>query len=176
MPCKPTGSKSKFKAQKDLDTKGIIMSTVNKKNVQQQVGVQLAPTPWHTVTQEQINQFADCTLDHQFIHISPEAAAKTPFGGTIAHGFLTLSMLSHFSENFGFVIEGAYMGVNYGFDSVRFIAPVKVGKHIRAHAKILEVVEKKPGQFMSKTEVVIEIEGEEKPALKAIWIGMQMVK
>lgn len=152
------------------------MSKVKREDVQAQVGLQLEPTPWHTVTQEQINQFADCTLDHQFIHIDPEAAANTPFGGTIAHGFLTLSMLSHFSESFGFVIEGVYMGVNYGFDSVRFIAPVKVGKRIRAHAKTLEVIEKNPGQFMSKTEVTLEIEGEEKPALKAVWIGMQMVK
>ena len=152
------------------------MSIVKKENIQAQVGIELEPTSWHTVTQEQINQFADCTLDHQFIHIDPEAAAKTPFGGTIAHGFLTLSMLSHFSESFGFVIEGCYMGVNYGFDSVRFIAPVRVGKRIRAHAKTLEVIEKKPGQFMSKTEVTLEIEGEEKPALKAVWIGMQMVK
>jgi acyl dehydratase len=152
------------------------MSTVNKENVQAQVGVQLEPTPWHTVTQEQINQFADCTLDHQFIHIDPEAAAKTPFGGTIAHGFLTLSMLSHFSESFGFVIEGAYMGVNYGFDAVRFIAPVREGKRIRAHAKTLEVVEKNPCHFMSKTEVTLEIEGEEKPALISVLICMQMVK
>ena len=152
------------------------MSIVKREDIQAQVGVESAPTPWHTVTQQQINLFADCTLDHQFIHIDPEAAAKTPFGGTIAHGFLSLSMLSHFSESFGFVIEGAYMGVNYGFDSVRFIAPVKVGKRIRAHAKTLEVIEKNPGQFMSKTEVTLEIEGEQKPALKAIWIGMQMVK
>ena len=151
------------------------MSTVNRENVQAQVGVQLEPTPWHTVTQEQINQFADCTLDHQFIHIDPEAAAKTPFGGTIAHGFLTLSMLSHFSESFGFVIEGAYMGVNYGFDKVRFISPVRVGKRIRAQATVTDIIEKKPGQFQMKTLVTVEIEGEDKPALIAEWIGMQMV-
>ena len=84
-------------------------------------------------------------------------------------------MLSHFSEQFALVIEGTYMGVNYGFDSVRFISPVKVGKKIRAHAKSLEIIEKRPGQFMSRTEVTVEIEGEEKPALKAVWIGMQMV-
>ncbi|MBT8148769.1 MAG: MaoC family dehydratase, partial [Gammaproteobacteria bacterium] len=118
----------------------------------------------------------DCTLDHQFIHIDPEKAAQTPFGGTVAHGFLTLSMLAHFSEQFGLVIKGTYMGVNYGFDSVRFIAPVKTGSRIRAQAKSLEIIEKRPGQFMSKTEVTVEIEGEDKPALKAVWIGMQMVK
>jgi acyl dehydratase len=151
------------------------MKTIKRQDIAQYQNVELESSEWHTVTQEQINQFADCTLDHQFIHIDPEKASQTPFGGTIAHGFLTLSMLSHFSEQFALVIEGTYMGVNYGFDSVRFISPVKVGKKIRAHAKSLEIIEKRPGQFMSRTEVTVEIEGEEKPALKAVWIGMQMV-
>ena len=151
------------------------MKTIKRQDIAQYQNVELKSSEWHTVTQEQINQFADCTLDHQFIHIDPEKASQTPFGGTIAHGFLTLSMLSHFSEQFALVIEGTYMGVNYGFDSVRFISPVKVGKKIRAHAKSLEIIEKRPGQFMSRTEVTVEIEGEEKPALKAVWIGMQMV-
>jgi acyl dehydratase len=151
------------------------MKTIKREDIAQYQNVELESSEWHTVTQEQINQFADCTLDHQFIHIDPEKASQTPFGGTIAHGFLTLSMLSHFSEQFALVIEGTYMGVNYGFDSVRFISPVKVGKKIRAHAKSLEIIEKRPGQFMSRTEVTVEIEGEEKPALKAVWIGMQMV-
>ena len=151
------------------------MKTIKREDIAQYQNVELESSEWHTVTQEQIYQFADCTLDHQFIHIDPEKASQTPFGGTIAHGFLTLSMLSHFSEQFALVIEGTYMGVNYGFDSVRFISPVKVGKKIRAHAKSLEIVEKRPGQFMSRTEVTVEIEGEEKPALKAVWIGMQMV-
>lgn len=151
------------------------MKTIKREDIAQYQNVELESSEWHTVTQEQVNQFADCTLDHQFIHIDTEKASQTPFGGTIAHGFLTLSMLSHFSEQFALVIEGTYMGVNYGFDSVRFISPVRVGKKIRAHAKSLEIVEKRPGQFMSKTEVTVEIEGEEKPALKAVWIGMQMV-
>lgn len=151
------------------------MKTIKRQDIAQYQNIELESSEWHTVTQEQINQFADCTLDHQFIHIDPEKASQTPFGGTIAHGFLTLSMLSHFSEQFALVIEGTYMGVNYGFDSVRFISPVKVGKKIRAHAKSLEIIEKRPGQFMSRTEVTVEIEGEEKPALKAVWIGMQMV-
>ena len=151
------------------------MKTIKRQDIAQYQNVELESSEWHTVTQEQINQFADCTLDHQFIHIDPEKASQTPFGGTIAHGFLTLSMLSHFSEQFALVIEGTYMGVNYGFDSVRFISPVKLGKKIRAHAKSLEIIEKRPGQFMSRTEVTVEIEGEEKPALKAVWIGMQMV-
>ncbi len=151
------------------------MKTIKRDEVSQYAGYESAPTDWFEVKQEQINQFADCTLDHQFIHIDPDKAKETPFGTTIAHGFLSLSMLSHFSEQFGLVIEGTYMGVNYGFDSVRFISPVKVNSRIRAHAKTLEIIEKNPGQFMSKTEVTVEIEGEEKPALKAVWIGMQMV-
>ena len=151
------------------------MKMIKKEDIGQYEGYEAESTTWHQVTQEQINQFADCTLDHQFIHVDPEKAKQTPFGGTIAHGFLSLSMLSHFAESFGLTIEGAYMGVNYGFDNIRFIAPVKVGSKIRAHSRVVEIVEKSPGRFMSKTEVTIEIEGEDKPALKALWLGMQMV-
>jgi acyl dehydratase len=127
------------------------------------------------VTQEQINQFADCTLDHQFIHVDPEKAKTSPFGSTIAHGFLTMSMLSYFAENFSVNIEGLGMAINSGFDKVRFIAPVKVDSRIRAHAKLLEMEEKKPGQYRVKTEVTLEIEGLDKPALIAEWISIQFV-
>ncbi|MGB5324947.1 MAG: MaoC family dehydratase [Pseudomonadales bacterium] len=152
------------------------MKTIKREDIGNYSDFALEPSEWHTITQEQVNQFADCTLDHQYIHIDPERAAQTPFGGTIAHGFLSLSMLAHFGEQFGVPMEGAYMGVNYGFDSVRFIAPVRVGKRIRALAKIIDITEKRPGQFMNKMEVTVEIEGEEKPALKAVWLTMQMVK
>jgi acyl dehydratase len=152
------------------------MKIVSREEVLNSAGKQLETSDWFTVTQEQINQFADCTLDHQFIHVDPDKAKETPFGSTIAHGFLSLSMLSHFSEAFNQVVEGCYMGVNYGFDKVRFIAPVKVNSRIRCHAKVLAAVEKNPGQFMITTEVEVEIEGSDKPALKAEWIGMQMVK
>lgn len=148
---------------------------IKKDEIEQYIGRESEPTEWFTVTQDQIDQFADCTHDHQFIHVDPDKAKETPFGTTIAHGFLSLSMLSHFSEEFGMAIEGVYMGINYGFDSVRFLSPVKVNSRIRARAKNLEIVEKNPGQFVTKTEVTIEIEGVEKPALKAVWIGMQMV-
>lgn len=151
------------------------MKTIKRGEIERYVDYTAQPTPWHTVTQEQINQFADCTLDHQFIHVDPERAQETPFGSTIAHGFLSLSMLSYFAESFGLVIEGAYMGINYGFDKVRFISPVKVGSAIRARAVTLEIIEKNPGQFLSRTAVTIEIEGSEKPALTAVWLGMQMV-
>ncbi|GAB2514654.1 MaoC family dehydratase [Microbulbifer agarilyticus] len=151
------------------------MTTVTKEALLQHVGTELKTTDWFGVNQQQIDLFAEATLDHQFIHVDPERAAQTPFGSTIAHGFLSLSMLSHFAETFGLAIEGAYMGINYGFDKVRFIAPVKVDSQIRAHAKLASVEEKNPGQFMLKFDVTVEIEGEEKPALKAEWLTMQMV-
>jgi len=152
------------------------MKTIKKENIDKYQGYEAKPTSWHTVTQEQIDQFADCTLDHQFIHVDPKKASETPFGCTIAHGFLSLSMLSHFAKDFYLLIDGTFMSVNYGFDSVRFISPVKVGARIRCHAKILELTEKKSGQYLCKTDVTIEIEGETKPALKAVWLGVQMVK
>jgi acyl dehydratase len=152
------------------------MKAINKDDLQNAVNAETITTDWFEVKQEQINMFADCTLDQQFIHVDPEAAAKSPFGSTIAHGFLSLSMLSFFAETFGTTIEGAYMGVNYGFDKVRFISPVKVNSKIRASAKLTAAIEKKPGQFMLTTDVTVEIEGSDKPALKAQWITMQMVK
>ena len=129
---------------------------------------------WFEVTQEQINQFADVTFDHQFIHVDPEAAKATPFGTTIAHGFLTLSMLTHLSagtsgppdpEKF----QGLVMGVNYGFNKVRFINPVKVGSRIRARA-VTSGVELKGNAIDATRSFTVEIEGEEKPALVAEWI------
>lgn len=123
--------------------------------------------------QERINVFADVTEDHQFIHINEEAAKQTPFGGTIAHGFLTLSMLSKFSEGSGLVIEGIQMGINYGFEKVRFLAPVPSGSKIRGRFSLKDAVEKKPGQFLLTYEVTVDIEGQEKPALIADWLAMQ---
>ena len=139
------------------------------------IGYQAEPTDWHLITQDQINLFADCTHDHQFIHVDEEKAKATPFGSTIAHGFLSLSMLSHFAENFSVIIDGFYMGLNAGFDKVRFLQPVAVDSRIRAHAKILSIEEKKPGQFRLSTEVTVEIEGCDTPALVAEWISVQMV-
>lgn len=152
------------------------MKVIKREEIDQYIGYESEPTEWFEVKQEQINQFADCTLDHQFIHVDPEKAAQSPFGTTIAHGFLSLSMLSYFSESFATMIEGTFMGVNYGFDKVRFLAPVKVNSRIRARSKTLEIVEKNPGQFMARNEITIEIEGEDKPALIAVWITMVMVK
>ena len=151
------------------------MKTIKKEDVQQLVGKETEPTEWFTVTQDQIDKFADCTLDRQFIHVDPEKAKATPFGSTIAHGFLSLSMLSYFAESFMTVLENMTMGINYGFDKVRFIMPVKVNSRIRARTKLISVVEKKPGQFVFTTDVTIEIDGEDKPALQAVWIGIQVV-
>jgi acyl dehydratase len=149
---------------------------IKKDEIANYINHQAEPTPWHQITQQQINQFADCTLDHQFIHVDEEKAKDTPFGSTIAHGFLTLSMLSHFAESFSVIIEGFYMGINAGFDKVRFLQPVKVNSKIRAHAKTLSIEEKKPGQYRVCTEVTVEIEGCETPALIAEWVSVQMVK
>ncbi len=133
------------------------------------IGETLGTSDWYLIDQPRINAFADCTEDHQFIHVNPQMAAATPFGGTIAHGFLTLSMLAAMMEKFSAELE-VKMSVNYGFDKVRFLSFVKSGKRLRGHFKLLEMVEKRPGQWQQKVEVSVEIEGEEKPALIAEWI------
>tara|TARA_R110001592_G_scaffold63585_1_gene194823 strand:+ start:5859 stop:6320 length:462 start_codon:yes stop_codon:yes gene_type:complete len=152
-----------------------VTTLIDKQNISDYIGFEPEATEWLAMDQDRINQFADCTMDHQFIHVDPVRAKETPFGTTIAHGFLSLSMLSYFSEQYSVVINGVYMGINYGFDKVRFLAPVKVGSRIRAKAKILAIDEIKPGNFRMNTEVTIEIEGETKPALVAEWISVQMV-
>jgi len=139
------------------------------------VGKELEPSPWLEITQERVNQFADATNDHQFIHVDPDKAAKTPFGGPIAHGFLSLSLLSHLNAQNALVPENMVMGVNYGSDKVRYLAPVRVGKRIRSHQKVLEVIEKKPGQWLMKSDVSVEIEGEKTPALVAEILSMMVV-
>ena len=149
------------------------MKTIKAADLQATVGTELGTSDWITIEQDRVNQFADVTEDHQFIHINPEKAKLTPFGGPIAHGFLTLSLLSKFSEQAGLVIEGVKMGVNYGFEKVRFLAPVAVGKRVRGNFKLKAAEEKRPGQYLLTYEITVEIEGEEKPALIADWLGMQ---
>ena len=139
--------------------------------LQAKAGEVIGVSDWVEVSQERINQFADATGDHQFIHIDPERARQTPFGGTIAHGFLTLSLIPVLgAKTQGARVEGVKMGVNYGGNKVRFIAPVRAGKRVRSHTKLLELVEKRPGQWQQTNEITIEIEGEDKPALIAEWI------
>ncbi len=137
------------------------------------VGVPEGTGEWFTVTQSQIDAFADVTHDHQFIHIDPQRAAATPFGSTIAHGFLTLSMLVHLSSTLPppdpARFAGLVMGINYGFDKVRFLNPVKVGKRIRV-SSVLAAAELKGSQIQQTRTMTVEIEGEDKPALIADWI------
>ena len=152
-----------------------MVQVVDRSELEKFIGYEAEPTAWHTITQEQINQFADCTLDHQFIHVDSEKAKQTVFGTTIAHGFLSLSMLSHFAESYSIVVDGLTMGINSGFDKVRFLSPVKVGSRIRAVAVIADIKEAKPGQFRILTNVTVEIEGEDTPALVADWIAIQFV-
>lgn len=128
------------------------------------IGKKLGHSEWLTVDQQRVNQFADCTGDHQFIHIDAEKAAQTPFGGTIAHGFLSLSLLPMLSGDLMVVPEGTRMGVNYGLDSLRFIQPVRVGSRVRLGLTLIDAYEKNPGQWLLKARAVMEIEGSEKPA------------
>ncbi|MFN3370007.1 MAG: MaoC family dehydratase [Sphingomonadaceae bacterium] len=130
---------------------------------------------WIEVTQARIDQFAEVTGDHQFIHVNPELAKQTPFGTTIAHGYLTLSLLSRMAYDVMPGIEGTKMGVNYGLNSVRFLAPVKSGKRIRGHFTMKDAHERTPGVIQTVTEVTVEIEGEDKPALAAEWVTLAYV-
>ncbi len=150
-------------------------TTIKAEDLPGLVGKQLEPSPWLEITQERVNQFADATNDHQFIHTDPEKAAQTPFGGPIAHGFLSLSLLSYLNAQSAIVPENTVMGINYGSDKVRYLAPVRVGKRIRSQQTVLEVTEKKPGQWLFKNAVTVEIEGEETPALVAEILSMMIV-
>lgn len=148
------------------------MPIASIEDIQSKVGSEVGVSDWILVDQARIDAFADVTEDPQFIHIDPEAAAKTPFGGTIAHGFLTLSLLSRMAANAMLRPEGVKMGVNYGFERVRFMAPVRSGKRVRGRFTLARFEEKKPGQWQFVHNVTVEIEGEEKPALVADWIGL----
>jgi acyl dehydratase len=147
------------------------IKVVPKEQLVDQVGNKTT-SDWVTMDQDRINAFADCTEDHQFIHIDEEKAAQTPFGGTIAHGFLTLSMLPKLSEGQGVVPENVVMGINYGSNKVRFLAPVRAGKRIRAHSELMKVDQKDDHRFLLTSSVTIEIEGEETPALVAETLTM----
>lgn len=150
------------------------VKTVPREEMINAVGTKFEPSPWIDITQDRIDTFADCTEDHQFIHVDQEKAAQTPFGGTIAHGFLTLSLLSKMVEGNGIVPENTVMGLNYGFDKVRFLAPVRSGKRVRGHIEIAGVEPKEGGRFLVRQAVTVEIEGEETPALVAEWLAMMV--
>ena len=140
---------------------------------QAMVGNELGVSSWHLVDQPRIDTYADVIEDHQFIHVNPERAKKeTAFGTTIAHGFLTMSLLSIMSYEVMPVIAGTTMGVNYGFDKLRFISPVRSGKRVRGRFVLAEAKLRKPNELQSRTNVTVEIEGEDKPALVAEWLGL----
>jgi len=140
---------------------------------QKMVGHEIGVSSWHVVDQKRIDSYADVIEDHQFIHVDPERAKnETAFGTTIAHGFLTMSLMSIMSYEVMPVIEGTTMGVNYGFDKLRFISPVRAGSRVRGRFKLVEAALRKPSELMSRTNVTVEIEGETKPALAADWIGL----
>lgn len=148
------------------------MPLASLEEIQSKVGTEIGVSDWILVDQDRIDRFADVTEDRQFIHVDPEAAKKTVFRGTIAHGFLSLSLLSRFGEDAFLQPPGVRMGVNYGFDRVRFIAPVKAGKRVRGRFVLKSATERKPRQWEFHHEVTVEIEGEDKPALTAEWIGL----
>jgi len=139
------------------------------------IGTEVGISRWIEIDQARIDAFADITEDRQFIHIDPEAARATPFGTTIAHGFLTVSLLSAMSYDAVPPLQGVVMGVNYGFDKLRFIAPVPSGSKVRGRFRLVSADDKGGGRWLLKHEVTVEIEGGDKPALIAEWLGMQMV-
>jgi acyl dehydratase len=151
------------------------MPIASIEDIQVRVGTEIGVSDWIMIDQPRIDAFAEITEDPQFIHIDPEAAAKTPFGGTVAHGFLTLSLLSRMAADAMLRPDGVKMGVNYGFEKVRFMAPVRSGKRVRGRFALVRCEEKRHGQWQFVHTVTVEIEGEEKPALVADWIGLIFV-
>jgi len=151
------------------------MQSASLDQIRSKIGTDIGTSSWIAVGQDRIDLFADATEDQQFIHVDPDAAARTPFGGTIAHGFLSLSLLSRMAEDVMLVPDGLKMVVNYGFERLRFVAPVRSGKRVRGHFTLDAIEEKKPGQLLARHTVSVEIEGEAKPALTAQWLVMILV-
>ncbi|MFT6268072.1 MAG: acyl dehydratase [Alphaproteobacteria bacterium] len=149
--------------------------TINAKALNDHIGKESGVSKWFTISQAQIDMFADATHDHQFIHVDVEKAKQTPFGTTIAHGFLSLSLLSAIAYDASINLENTVMGLNYGFDKIRFLQPVKVNSRVRGKMTLAKVVEKRPGEFLLSWDVSVEIESEEKPALSAQWLTMAIV-
>ena len=143
------------------------MKIMPASEMQDLVGEELGVSDWVRIDQERIDMFAEATMDHQFIHVDPEAAKATPWGTTVAHGFLTLSLITPLMSESLIVPEGMVWAINYGTDKVRFLLPVKVGSRIRARTRLGDVTDKGGGRWLLKSEVTVEIEGEERPALVA---------
>ena len=151
------------------------MPVASLDEIRAKVGEVVGVSSWLTIEQARIDAFADATEDHQFIHVDPAAAAAAGFGGSIAHGFLSLSLLSRMGAEGMVLPEGLKMAVNYGLDRVRFLAPVKSGSRVRGRFTLDSVEEKAPGQWLMRHTVTVEIEGEAKPALTAVWLGLMYV-
>lgn len=151
------------------------LTVVAKDELVNAIGTKLPSSPWIELSQDRINTFADCTGDNYFIHVDEEKAKETPLGGTIAHGLLTLSLLPALMEDF-VVPENMLHGLNYGFDKVRFLAPVRSGKRVRLHSEVLDIERKDEKRFVFKIAVTVEIEGEETPALIAEWMNLFITK
>ena len=150
-----------------------MMKVINPSEIDSVIGTEVGVSDWVLIDQNRINKFADATMDHQFIHVDPEQAAPV-FGSTIAHGFLSLSLVAGipFDQEIGLVLEGTKMGLNYGLDKVRFLSPVPVDSEVRIRMKCIDISEKNPGQYLAKTEVTMEIKGVEKPAFVAETLSM----
>ena len=144
--------------------------------LKQKTGTLLGSSSWYVMTQDRINQFATVTEDEQFIHIDKERAAASPFGTTIAHGFLTLSLLPAMGKDVIPELDGHLMSVNYGFEKLRFLSPVPSGARVRGHFTLTSLEERKPGEVTMLWDVSIEIEGQEKPALYAQWLNRRYIK
>src|SRR5262249_27714016 len=143
--------------------------------IRAKLGQEVGVSSWLTVDQPRIDSFADVTEDHQFIHVDPQAAAAAGLGGTIAHGFLSLSLLSRMAADAFLLPDSLKMAINYGFDRVRFLAPVRAGKRVRGRFTLDSIEEKAPGQWLMRHNVTVEIEGEHKPALTAVWLGLMYI-
>lgn len=139
------------------------------------IGQEVGVSRWITIDQARIDAFAQITEDEQFIHVDPERARATPFGGTIAHGFLTLSLVSAMSYDALAPLDGFLMGFNYGCDRLRFLSPVAAGARVRGRFKLLSADDKGQGRWLIKHEITLEIEGSDKPAAVAEWLGMHVV-
>lgn len=154
----------------------MIKSNISIDDFRNSAGTELGPSDWLLIDQERINRFADATDDYQFIHVDPEKAAATPFGSTIAHGFLSLSILPHLLAQIMPIPDGIVMGINYGADKVRFSQPVKVNSRVRARARIEKVSTRSGGQYMVKTKVTLEIENRQRPAVSAEMLSLYVVE
>ncbi len=148
---------------------------VSKEELLSMAGRESEPTAWLAIDQERVDLFAEATGDHQFIHVDPEKAARTPLGGTVAHGYLTLSLLPMLAGEIAVMPEGMVMAFNYGVNKVRFPSPVRVGSEIRLRSRITDVVEKGPGRILVRAQATVEIRGGEKPALVAETLSMFVV-